>query len=82
MKHSNNLLHNYDFYCNDRVYITEVYIDTILFLFWKDNHPCVYTTRYSTIDELTTEQPQQNHTQSSHLAAKLIIEYIVLLNII
>ena len=70
------------FYCNDRVYITEVYIDTILFLFWKDNHPCVYTTRYSTIDELTTEQPQQNHTQSSHLAAKLIIEYIMLLNII
>ncbi len=26
------------FYCNERVYITEVYIDTILFLFWKDNH--------------------------------------------
>ncbi len=33
----------------------------------------MYTTRYNTIDELTTEQPQQNHTQSSHLAAKLII---------
>ncbi len=29
------------FYCNERVYITEVYIDTILFLFWKDNHPYV-----------------------------------------
>ncbi len=41
----------------------------------------VYTTRYSTIDELTTEQPQQNHTQSSHLAAKLLLN-IVLLNII
>ncbi len=39
----------------------------------------MYTTRYSTIDELTTEQPQQNHTQSSHLAAKLIS---ILLNII
>ena len=32
----------------------------------------MYTTRYSTIDELTTEQPQQNHTQSSHLPAKPI----------
>ena len=49
------------FYCNKRVYIKEVYIDTILFLFWKDNHLYMYTTRYSTIDELTTEQPQQNH---------------------
>ncbi len=38
----------------------------------------MYTTRYSTIDELTTEQPQQNHTQSSHLAAKLIIEYSII----
>ena len=60
------------FYCNERVYITEVYIDTILFLLWKDNHLYVYTTRYNTIDELTTEQPQQIHTQSSHLAVKLI----------
>ncbi len=38
----------------------------------------MYTTRYSTIDELTTEQPQQNHTQSSHLAAKRIIEYSII----
>ncbi len=38
----------------------------------------MYTTRYNTIDELTTEQPQQNHTQSSHLAAKLIIEYSII----
>ncbi len=38
----------------------------------------MYTTRYSAIDELTTEQPQQNHTQSSHLAAKLIIEYSII----
>ena len=37
----------------------------------------MYTTRYNTIDELTTEQPQQNHTQSSHLAAKLI-EYSII----
>ena len=38
-------------------------------------HIAQSSTRYSAIDELTTEQPQQNHTQSSHLAAKLIIEY-------
>ncbi len=37
----------------------------------------MYTTRYNTIDELTTEQPQQNHTQSSHLAAKRVIEYTI-----
>ncbi len=66
------------FYCNERVYITEVYIDTILFYFGRIIIH-MYTTRYSTIDELTTEQPQQNHTQSSHLAAKLIS---ILLNII
>ena len=36
----------------------------------------MYTTRYSTIDELTTEQPQQK--QSSHLAAKLIFEYSII----
>ncbi len=38
----------------------------------------MYTTRYSTIDELTTEQPQQNLTQLSHLAAKHIIEYSII----
>ncbi len=69
------------FYCNERVYITEVYIDTILFLFLKDNHPYVYhKIAYSTIDELTTELPKQNYTQSSHLAAKLIIEYSIIEN--
>ena len=43
MKYSNNLLHIIlIFYCNERVYITEVHIDIILFLFWKDNNPYVY----------------------------------------
>ncbi len=30
----------------------------------------VYTTRYSTIDELTTEQPQQNHTHHQIILQK------------
>ncbi len=68
------------FYCNERVYITEVYIlIQYCFYFGRILIIHMYTTRYSKIDELTTEQPQQDHTQSSYLAAKLIS---ILLNII
>ena len=66
------------FYCNERVYITEVYILIQYCFYFGRIISYMYTTRYNTIDELTTEQPQQNHTQSSHLAAKLIIEYSII----
>ncbi len=71
MKHSDNLLHIIIiFYCNKKMYITKVYIDNIVLILEGQSSIC--NTRYSTIDEFNTEQPQENHTQSSHLAAKLI----------
>ena len=68
------------FYCNERVYITEVYIDTILFLFWKDNHPCVSGTDFlggcggvRTPPEIFRTPPEVFSTPSKGFCTPLIV---------